>query len=80
MMEGKLYGVCTAAYRDRQFYGGYSELAVSTFVSVKTDGLRECFGTTDVVNFWQLLYILRLARKICNIRHTCTLVEISKTR
>jgi len=39
MMEGKLDGVWIAAYRDREFYGGYSELAVSMFVIVKIDGL-----------------------------------------
>jgi hypothetical protein len=43
-----------AAYRDRGFYGGYSELAVSMFVSVKLDGLEQHFGTTDVNfnSFW----------------------------
>ena len=40
-----------AAYRDRGFYGGYSELAVQMFVSVKLDGLGKRFGTTDAVNF-----------------------------
>ena len=35
-----MYRVCIAAYRDREFYGGYSELTVSMFVSVKIDGLR----------------------------------------
>ena len=39
MIEGKLQTVSIAAYRDREFYGGYSELAVAMFVSVKIDGL-----------------------------------------
>jgi len=32
-MEGKLEGVYITAYRDKDFYGGYSEIAVSMFVS-----------------------------------------------
>ena len=43
-MEGKSKGVCIAAYRDREFCGGYSELAVSMFVSVKLDGLGNVLG------------------------------------
>jgi hypothetical protein len=39
MMEEKLQRVSTAAYRDREFYGGYSKLRTSMFVSVKIDGL-----------------------------------------
>jgi hypothetical protein len=39
MMEEKLQRVSIAAYRDREFYGGYSELTVLTFVNVKIDGL-----------------------------------------
>ena len=39
MMEEKLQRVSIAAYRDREFYGGYSELTISMFVSVKIDGL-----------------------------------------
>jgi len=39
MMEEKLYRVTTAAYWDREFYGGYSELTIPMFVSVKIDGL-----------------------------------------
>jgi len=35
MMEEKLESVSIAVYRGREFYGGYSELTVSTFVSVK---------------------------------------------
>jgi len=41
MMEEKLQRVSIAAYRDRELYGGYSELSISTFVSVKIDGLRK---------------------------------------
>ena len=37
--NGTALPLCVAAYRDREFYGGYSELAVSMFVSVKLDGL-----------------------------------------
>ena len=39
MMEEKLQRVTIAAYRDREFYGGYSELIISMYVSVKIDGL-----------------------------------------
>jgi hypothetical protein len=39
MMEEKLQRVSIAAYWDREFYGGYSELTISMFVSVKFDGL-----------------------------------------
>jgi hypothetical protein len=39
MMEEKLQRGSIAAYRVREFYGGYSELTISMFVSVKTDGL-----------------------------------------
>jgi len=39
MMEEKLYRVSIAAYRDREFYGEYSELTISMFVSVKIDEL-----------------------------------------
>ena len=39
MMEEKLQKVSIAAYRDREFYGGYSDLTVLMYVSVKIDGL-----------------------------------------
>ena len=39
MMEEKLECVSIAAYRGGEFYGGYSKLTISTFVSVKIDGL-----------------------------------------
>ena len=39
VMEEKLQRVSIAAYMDREFYGGYSELTISMFVSVKIDGL-----------------------------------------
>ena len=39
MMEEKMYRVRIAAYRDKEFYGRYSMLTISMFVSVKTDGL-----------------------------------------
>jgi hypothetical protein len=39
MMEEKLQRVSIAAYRDREFYGGYSELTILMFVCVKIDGL-----------------------------------------
>ena len=39
MREEKLYRVSIATYRDREFYGGYSELTISMFVNVKIDGL-----------------------------------------
>jgi len=37
MME-KMESVSIAAYRGREFYGGYSKLTVSTFVVVKCMG------------------------------------------
>jgi len=40
MMEEKLWRVSSAAYMHRELYGGYSELRVSMFVSVKIDGLE----------------------------------------
>ena len=33
-------GIVRSLYSSREFYGGYSELAVSMFVSVKLGGLR----------------------------------------
>jgi len=41
MMGEKLESVSIAAYRDREFYGGYSKLAISTFVSVKIYGVMK---------------------------------------
>jgi len=39
MMGEKLESVSIAAYKYREFYGGYSKLTVSMFVSVKINGL-----------------------------------------
>ena len=39
LLEEKLWRVSIAAYRYREFYGGYSELTVSMSVSVRIDGL-----------------------------------------
>jgi len=39
MMEEKLQRDSIAAYSDREFYGGYSEITILMSVSVKIDGL-----------------------------------------
>jgi len=50
MIEEKLYRVGIAAYRDREFYGGYSELTISKFVSViYITNLIFCFVKLDTV-------------------------------
>ena len=79
MMEEKFQRVSIAAYRDRDFYGGYSDLTISMFVSVKIYGLGK------VLKNWrcklsQFLDIVNLAGEIYNIRHAWTLKKISKTR
>jgi len=41
MMEEKMLSVSIKTYRNKHFYGGYSKLTISTFFSVKIDGLRK---------------------------------------
>ena len=77
MMEEKLQRDSIAAYSDREFYGGYSEITILMSVSVKIDGLGKVWKNWHC-KLWQFLDIVNLAGKIYNIRHAWTLKEISK--